>query len=132
MRRSRAGRATRTRQGDLLQLVAALRQSWERIEGRTCVERSELDEAEADANELMTRAGILARQGASAEAADLRARAFSLMASTYDEVRRLVAYLRWHEGDAERIAPSFVGRPRGKRRARVDVASGEGDTPAAT
>jgi hypothetical protein len=37
----------------------------------------------------------------------LRQRAFTLFATTYDEVRRAVSYLRWHDGDGDDIAPSL-------------------------
>lgn len=32
-------------------------------------------------------------------------RAYALFARAYDEVRRVVTYLRWHERDADQIAP---------------------------
>jgi hypothetical protein len=45
-----------------------------------------------------------------------RVRAFTLLSRTYDEARRAVAYLRWHEEDADRIAPAlYVSRPSGRR-----------------
>ena len=47
-----------------------------------------------------------------AEATDLRSRAFTRFIVAYTEVRRAVAYLRAHEGDAESIAPRlYAGRP---------------------
>ncbi len=57
-----------------------------------------------------------ARQGPGpTEAADKRARAFSLLVHAYDQTRRAVAYLRWNEGDADAIAPSAVQGPRRSR-----------------
>jgi hypothetical protein len=42
---------------------------------------------------------------------------------TYDEVRRLVAYFRWEEGDADELAPSlFAGRAR-KKNDEAELAS---------
>ena len=50
-----------------------------------------------------------------AEARDLRARAFTLLDQAYDECRRAVSFLRWHDGDAESFAPPL----RHGRRART-------------
>jgi hypothetical protein len=45
------------------------------------------------------------------EAADRRARAFTLFVDAYDQTRRAVTYLRWKEDDVETIAPSlYKGR----------------------
>ena len=54
---------------------------------------------------------------ATAAAALDRQRAFTLFARRYDELRRVVTYLRWHQGDADRIAPSLYRR-RHKRRSK--------------
>jgi len=37
---------------------------------------------------------------------ELRIRALSMLLHSYDEVRREVGYLRWHQGDADALAPS--------------------------
>lgn len=37
----------------------------------------------------------------------MRQRAFTLLVSSYDEARRAVSFLRWHEQDLESIAPSL-------------------------
>lgn len=47
-----------------------------------------------------------------------RRRAYTLMVRAYDEARRMVAFVRWHEGDADAIAPSlYAGRRRKRSRA---------------
>src|SRR5262249_40949034 len=47
------------------------------------------------------------------DASLLRAKAFTLFVRAYDEDRRAANYLRWHEGDADDLVPSFFkGRPR--------------------
>ena len=49
-------------------------------------------------------------------AADTRIRAFTLLTLTYDQARRAVIYLRWEQGDVQRIAPSlYTGRGGRKR-----------------
>lgn len=49
-----------------------------------------------------------------AQARELRRRAFTLLARAYDQCRRVVTFLRWSEGDADKITPAFAG-PRSKR-----------------
>jgi len=40
-------------------------------------------------------------------AALMRQKAFTLFVELYDELRRIVSFLRWHEGDADEFAPSI-------------------------
>lgn len=43
--------------------------------------------------------------------ADARQRTFTLLVRSYDQIRRALSYLRWNEGDVDRIAPSlWAGR----------------------
>lgn len=63
----------------------------------------------ADNNEL-DRAEVRARR------ADTRTRAYTLFVNAHDEVRRVVAFLRWHEDDLEQIFPPF--NLRGRRDAK--------------
>lgn len=101
---------------DTLQIVSALRGRWGSIEGHTTVTTAELDRAEALADAVATTLGENQQAGSGASpAAELRRRAYTLFVRTYDEVRRLVSYIRWTEDDADEIAPSlFSGR--GRRR----------------
>lgn len=76
-------------------------------------------------------------QGASrVPAAELRLRALTDLVRRYDEIRRMVSYLRWNEGDADDIAPSLYARRPG-RKAQDDTQSTpvapvtNGTTPAA-
>ncbi len=48
-----------------------------------------------------------------------RWKAFTLLERAWDEVRRGVAYLRWHDGDAEEIAPALRRQRRGRRNRAV-------------
>jgi hypothetical protein len=45
-------------------------------------------------------------------AADLRNRAFTLFTRGYDQMRRAVAFLRWDEGDADKVVPSLYAKHR--------------------
>lgn len=115
----------------LLFLASALRDSWDAIEHATPLELADLDRAEALANELgsaIALRGVLAPH----PAIEMRQRAFTLLVSTYDQVRRLVSFLRWSERDVEEIAPSFyAGRRRG-RRAPIERAGPEGGAEVAS
>jgi len=64
------------------------------------------------------------------EAADVRRRADTLFVRAYDEVRRIVAYLRWHEGDADSIAPSLYAKRKASRRRRKEPALALANTEA--
>ena len=56
-------------------------------------------------------------------AAELRVRAFTLFVHAYSNARRAVTYLRWHEGDADSIAPSlYAGRSNGRMKPSEDQA----------
>lgn len=57
---------------------------------------------------------------ARAAAAELRVRALSLLVREYEELRRMVTYVRWFEGDADTFVPSlYAGR--GGRRPKEDT-----------
>jgi hypothetical protein len=46
-----------------------------------------------------------------AEATNIRLRMFTLLSNAYEEIRRAVQFLRWHDEDADVIAPSiYSGR----------------------
>lgn len=100
---------------DLMQLTAVLTEHWDTVEPQTGLELAYVQQAEAAAHALVDAIG--ARSLASqSPAAELRQRAFTLMASTYDDARRLISFLRWKRGDADRIAPSlYAGRSNGRR-----------------
>ncbi len=103
---------------DLLAIALLVRESWAAIEGKSSIERADVERCEHLGRELLT--AVAAREEKpehAAAAALLRQRAFALFASTYDHVRRAVAFLRWDEGDADDIAPSlYAGRSNGRRK----------------
>jgi hypothetical protein len=102
---------------EVLALVLLLREHWERIEKRTAIQLEELDYASELAEKLIVAVGRRAHAPAAIDAAaELRQRAFTLLAATYEEVRRAVAYLRWHEEDADFFAPSLFAQRRKRRR----------------
>ena len=114
---------------DVLQLVSFLTAAWEKIEHATGYSMAELEAAEGLANQLITAVGRRGQAVRSREA-DIRERAFTLLFETYDRVRRMVVFLRWEQGDADRIAPSLHRPRRGRRgpREAVDATEGPGAT----
>lgn len=93
-----------------------LRRNWSAIAGRTASSLAELDRLE----ELALQVSLtVAQRGMTedrvARAADTRMRAFTLLVRAHDELRRALTYLRWAEGDADRILPSIY-KNRGRRR----------------
>jgi hypothetical protein len=86
------------------------------------VTEGELDRAEIVGDQLINDIGVRQLAPAAVAAVTLeRGQSFTLFAKAYDQVRRAVSYLRWHEGDADEIAPSlFAGR---RKRSSSDVAS---------
>ena len=101
---------------DLLVLVMVLRSVWPSVEHRCAVQAADLRHAQSLHERILMCAGSHRRKGDRvAEAADRRARAFTLFARAYDDARRFITFLRWREGDADVIVPSLF-RGRGGRR----------------
>ena len=59
--------------------------------------------------------------------ADVLQRAYTLLYETYDDVRQMVGYLRWKQGDADRIAPSLFAQRCRNRRPKPPVEVAERD-----
>ena len=92
--------------------------NWTAISGKTALQIADIDQAEALAERLITAIG-LRDQGPAvlAESAENRQKAFTLFVNTYDQIRRVISYLRWNEGDVDQIAPSlYAGRNTGRRK----------------
>jgi hypothetical protein len=99
---------------DLSVLAQMLRERWADIAGKCAVQASELDAAERLYQRINVAYGERSAQPAVvSKATEERQRAYTLLVEAYDEVRRALVYLRWHEGDVEKIAPSlYAGRRR--------------------
>jgi hypothetical protein len=102
---------------DLGVLADVLGESWDKIQGKTGMDRGELDRAVRLQHRLMRVVG-LREQGPAvvAAATDMRMRAYTLLARTYDQARRAVSYLRWDADDADKIAPTFFAGRGGRRK----------------
>ncbi|MBL9026897.1 MAG: hypothetical protein JNL21_32175 [Myxococcales bacterium] len=107
-------RAFQSMTSDVFLLVELFRKNWSTIAGKTAVTADELDTAERLAERLDNAVGVREQGPAGVpEAAENRRKAFHLFMKAYDETRRVVGFLRWHEKDADTIAPSlFAARMR--------------------
>jgi hypothetical protein len=104
---------------DLINWASLMMDCWSTIEGKTALTVDEVRHAKKLGERLMAAAGHR-EQGPEvfAEVSVIRQQAFTLLIRGYEEVRRAIAFLRWHEDDVDTIAPSlYAGRGGRKRRA---------------
>jgi len=129
MAQIRAGQGHADTADDLLALGLLLGGIWSAIKDKVVVTREQIDLAIPLSAQLHQAIGVresdeqnpLAEPGG---ARHVRAQALELFVGAYEECRRGVTHLRWHQGDAGQIVPSlFQGRPAGrKNKAREDAA----------
>lgn len=95
-----------------------LKDHWATIEGKCATTLAEVEQGLKVAAHLLRLAGLKEQSPVVvAAAADMRKRAFTLFTRAYDEARRAIIFLRWHEGDADTIAPSlYAGRGGSKKK----------------
>ena len=101
---------------DLVALTALFVQHWDSIEKKTAITREQIEEAETLGPTLLVALSDSPDNKPDA-ALEARQRAFTLLARAYDEVRRAVHFVRWHEDDADAYTLSIYSRPRGRRKA---------------
>jgi len=102
---------------DLGVLASVLRSSWDRIQGKTAVQAEELARAEKLSLHIVRNVGLRAQSAPTvAEATNIRARSFTFALRSYDKVRQAISYLRWNEGDLDKIAPSVFGNRASRRK----------------
>ena len=123
-------RADEGQHGDsqLMAYSDLLRGAWPEIQGKTGLTMVEIQEAKDLGAALVEAAGLHDLSTAEvAETARIRQQAFTLLSSSYAETRRCLQYLRFHQGDADTIAPSFfIGRT---KRSAVEPAPAPAPTP---
>lgn len=102
---------------DIFILVPLFKEYWKNIEGKTPVTPAALHEATTRASQLLSAVGLRATNSeVVGEKAQLRAKAFTLFARTYEDTRHAVEYLRRKERDADEFAPSIYTGRGGRRR----------------
>jgi hypothetical protein len=117
----RAGLGNLDKANDLAALSDLFKQAWPQIASKTAVDRAEVDRAATLGMELLLalgEKGLAQKRAATAEARDLRVRAFTLLVRAYEQCTRAVSYLRWMEDDLELYAPSLRPRARSSRETR--------------
>lgn len=115
---------------DNVALSALYTEAWPRVENKTAVEWAQVERAAVVGPQLILALGEkIGFSGTTSEATRLRARAISLFLDVYDELRRAVEYMRWHEGDAASFVPTLYQG--GGRRPTAESPSGEDETPVA-
>ncbi len=97
---------------DLLGLTALLRANWSAVADMSALDEGELIAASNLAERIVSALGEREQNPAkTAEAALVRQQTYTLWLRAYEQARRAVEFLRWNEGDADKIAPSlFAGR----------------------
>jgi hypothetical protein len=108
------GQAYKDRITDVDTLVQLFRVHWSTVASHTKLTRADLDHADAMMIEFRRLLGERDQMsGRALTTSDVRARAFTVFFRTYDHVRKMLGFLRWHEEDADQIAPSlYAGRGR--------------------
>jgi hypothetical protein len=113
----REGSGLLDRANDLIALAALFRAVWDKITGRTPVTEAQLRRATELGTQLVVELGAKALGTGDATGganwSDLRTRAFRLFMNDYDELRRAVEYVRYHEEDADSFTPPLHQRKRG-------------------
>lgn len=117
----RSGRGHVDLAGDLIALAALFTDAWEHIEDKTAVTSDEVERAGSLGAELIVLLSVVPRPKPQVlSPSELRARAFTLLWRTYEDCRHAVGYLRFAEGDAEKMTPSLFTRAlRMKKRVAV-------------
>lgn len=102
---------------DIMLLCTVFRDEWPGLEGRTALRLEELDPAQKLAERLVAAVGLRDdREKAKSRAHQERARAFHLLAVSYDQLRRCLSFILWGVGDLNDLAPAFImGRGRGSK-----------------
>jgi len=126
----RSGKGHIDTANDLVALATLFTNEWDAVEGKTAVTMAEIERAATLGPRLLATLGMRqqVQDRSPAQLADQRRRAFTLLVRAYDECRRAVTYLRWSEGDANKIAPSLYGS-RGKAKKNASTATPPAEPP---
>jgi hypothetical protein len=116
---------------DLLGLAKLVPERWDVILGRSAITLEAVAEASDVGAKLAVAVGGRDRTpGAIAHAQAQRLRAYTLFMRAYDEARRAISFLRWHEGDDDKILPSLFATKKTPRR-RQEAEASTADVPVA-
>lgn len=131
----RSGQGYADTADDVIALGRLFDEAWPRASGKVPVTRAMVDRAPVLGSEIHKALAHREVESSplvpSSDPRYVQAQAFTLFARVYDEARRGVTYLRWHERDVQRLMPSlYPHRPRsgGVVEESEGVADGEGET----
>lgn len=113
---------------DLIGAAEVLLNHWSVLENKVPVTRSDLEQDRELGHKLLQAIGQ--RDGAPAAARPLaleRMRAYTLLLLAYSEVRAAVGYVRRHDGDADRISPTFFPGGRVSKRQEEEFGDEEAE-----
>lgn len=113
----RAGSGNLDTANDVVALSALFASKWNLIQNKTPVEWSQVQRAAVAGPELIVALGEkLGFGNTPSEASKLRLKAASLFKVVYDEVDRVLHYVRWYEDDVRAYLPGLFegGRPSGR------------------
>lgn len=115
-------RGYRALAADLRLMTMIARDNWAVIQGKCALELADIDRASELAS-IITRLHALRKetQAVIVNSNDLRARVYTLLWRDYNETRRMVTFLRWHEGDVDEIAPSLCAKRKPSKKAPQPV-----------
>lgn len=115
---------------DLQILHAVYREKLPELRGKTTVTPEELDEVMLLIDTLAHALGLREHSEVEqAEATIIRAKAFALLVSIYDNIRAGILYVRRHHGDGDDIAPSAYSNRSGAKRPAEEAPSDTGVRP---
>jgi hypothetical protein len=96
---------------DLAGLAQIFKSEWEHLQGQTWLKMSDIEAVSQLALKLTGAISDRRQPKEQLEAAiEIQARMFTLLYHAYDEIRRGIHHLRWHQRDADEIVPSFYSR----------------------
>lgn len=118
---------------DLSSLANLVHEHWSSIQGRSLITLEAIDEAGKLGQAMSEAVGLRDKTPTSkAFAAQQKVKAYTLFLRSYDEARRGLIFLRWHEGDADKILPSLYAKGRAPKRSQDETPASDSIAAAPT
>lgn len=117
----REGKGWRSLSERLHALVALGLARWEEIKKASILRDEDLALASSLGEAIVRHFARKSKTKAASEAQIDRRRALTLAVRAYEEVRRAVQWVRWHEGDADELAPSLYAPAFGRSARRAEA-----------
>lgn len=111
---------------DVLLLGTMLLDNNDALQGRILSSREEIESAREKAHKLNEMINLKENNDAAAPALLTKQRAFTLFIRAYDEARRGLTFLRWHEDDVDDILPTIYPKKKQQEAAAPATAPANG------